>query len=96
MKPHKVLLTVLLTMLVLSLAVPSGAAPAGPLAQVIEGAKKQGTVSAKLHSNFTQNSMYRLEKEIKDKYGVDLKIELKVPLKIGYFCYQYSNRCVMV
>jgi iron(III) transport system substrate-binding protein len=55
----------------------AGAAPAGALLQVIEGARKEGTVSVKLHSNFTQKSMYRLEKGIKDKYGVDLKIKFQ-------------------
>ncbi len=51
------------------------AAPAGPLAQVIEGAKKEGTLSAKLDPGLTEKSIYRLEKEIKEKYGVDLRIK---------------------
>ena len=58
----------------LCVVVSAGAAPAGPLAQVIEGAKKEGTVLAKLPPGFAQKSMYRLEKNIKEKYGVDLKI----------------------
>jgi ABC-type Fe3+ transport system substrate-binding protein len=59
----------------ISWAVPfAGAAPAGPLAQVIEGAKKEGAVALKLAGGPTQKSTYRLEKEIKEKYGVDLKV----------------------
>ena len=50
-------------------------APTGPLAQVIEAAKKEGTVSAKLNPGFTQQSMYKLERAIKERYGVDLKIK---------------------
>jgi iron(III) transport system substrate-binding protein len=59
----------------LSVIPPGDAAPAGPLAQVIEGAKKEGTVTVKLTPGFTQKSMSRLEKEIKDRYGVDLSIK---------------------
>lgn len=53
----------------------AAAAPTGPLAQVIEGAKKEGTASVKLVAGFTPKSISRLEKEIKDKYGVDLRIK---------------------
>ena len=60
---------------VLGLVLSAGAAPAGPLSQVIEGAKKEGTVTAKLVPGFSQKTMPRLEKEIKDKYGVDLTIK---------------------
>ena len=60
---------------VLVLVISAGAAPAGPLAQVIEGAKKENVVLAKLVPGFTQKSMSRLEKEIKDKYGVQLTIK---------------------
>jgi ABC-type Fe3+ transport system substrate-binding protein len=48
-------------------------APA-PLAQVIEGAKKEGTVSVHLAPSLKQEAIRRLEKEIQGKYGVDLKI----------------------
>jgi hypothetical protein len=58
-----------------SMVPATGAAATGLLTQVIEGAKKEGTVSAKLASGFTEKSMYRLEREIKEKYGVDLKIK---------------------
>lgn len=58
----------------LGIAALASAAPTGPLAQVIEGAKKEGTCSFKLTMGFTQKSMDRLEKEIKARYGVDLKL----------------------
>ena len=51
------------------------AAPAGPLAQIIEGAKKEVTVTLRLRSGFNEKSMARLEREIKEKFGVDLKIK---------------------
>ena len=44
------------------------------LAQIIEGAKKEGAVSATLKSSFTPRSMERLKKEIRDKFGVSLDI----------------------
>ncbi|MDP2647003.1 MAG: ABC transporter substrate-binding protein [Desulfobacterales bacterium] len=47
---------------------------AKPLDQVIEGARKEGTVSAKLRVTIAPKSMKRLEREIKEKFGVDLKI----------------------
>ncbi len=50
-------------------------AQAQTLAQVIEGAKKERTVSAKLKSTLTPKSMGRLEKEILGKYGVTLEIK---------------------
>lgn len=59
------------------------AAPAGPLADVIEGAKKEGTVSAKLLSTLSEKSMVRVEKEIKEKYGVDLKIKFLPATQFG-------------
>ena len=61
--------------LVWGLVLPAGAAPSGPLAQVIEGAKKEGTVAIKLTPGFTEKSMSRLKKEIKDKYGAELTIK---------------------
>ena len=54
---------------------------ASPLAQVIEGAKKEGTVSTKLAVTVKETSVQRLEKEIKAKYGVDLKIN-NTPLTV--------------
>jgi ABC-type Fe3+ transport system substrate-binding protein len=45
-----------------------------PLAQIIEGAKKEGSVSVTLKSSFTPRSMERLKKEIKDRFGVNLEI----------------------
>jgi ABC-type thiamine transport system substrate-binding protein len=42
---------------------------------VIEGAKKEGVLSAKLVPALTEKTMYRLEREIKQKFGVDLKIK---------------------
>lgn len=49
--------------------------PTGALAQIIEGAKKEGSVSAWLKSTLTPKSMERLEREIKERFGVDLKIQ---------------------
>ena len=59
----------LLGLVQLAGAALAGPLAPGPLAQVIEGAKKEATVSVKLVSSYTPKSMYRLEKEIKDKYG---------------------------
>lgn len=53
----------------------AGAAPLNPLNQIIEGAKKEGTVDVVLKSSFTVKSMERLEKEIKEKFGIALKIQ---------------------
>ncbi len=78
MKRKEFFAIVLAMAVLLSAAVSAGAAPVaptGPLAQVIEGAKKEGTVTAKLVAGFRPEAMGRLEKEIKDKYGVDLKIK---------------------
>ncbi|MDP2646598.1 MAG: extracellular solute-binding protein [Desulfobacterales bacterium] len=52
----------------------SGAA-AGPLDLIVAGAKKEGRVLVQLRSTFSGNSMIRLEKEIRQKFGVDLKID---------------------
>lgn len=52
---------------------------AGPLAQIIAGAKKEGTVTVGLRSAFTELSMKRLEREIKETFGVDLAIKF-VPM----------------
>lgn len=48
--------------------------PAGPLAEIIAGAKKEGAVSIMLATNYTPKSIERLSKEIKDRFGVELKI----------------------
>jgi iron(III) transport system substrate-binding protein len=52
----------------------AGGACAGSLAQIIEGAKKEGEVFIKIRSSLTANSMKRLEKKIGEKFGVRLKI----------------------
>ncbi len=54
----------------------AGAAPAGPLDQIVEGAKKEGTVSVKLRTGLIPKSMQRLEKEIRQRFGADLDIKL--------------------
>lgn len=59
----------------LAVMLPAGAESAESLAQVVEGAKKEGTVFIKTVHGFTEKSMYRLEQGIKDKYGVALKIK---------------------
>ena len=50
----------------------ASAALVGPLAQVIEGAKKEGTVSVKLEDSYPEKSMYRFERGIKDRSSVPL------------------------
>lgn len=63
----------------------AGAAPLSPLDQVIEGAKKEGAVSVVLRSSFTPLSMERLQKEIKEKFGVDLKIKFSPSANMSKF-----------
>ena len=55
---------------------PALAAPVAqpPLSDIIKGAKAEGAVSTKLASSMPQDAVPKLEKLIKDKYGVDLKI----------------------
>jgi len=48
---------------------------------VIEGAKKEGTVSTKLAVTVRETTVQRLKNEIKAKYGVDLKIN-NTPLTV--------------
>ncbi|MCG6534292.1 MAG: extracellular solute-binding protein [Syntrophales bacterium LBB04] len=43
--------------------------------KVIDAAKKEGSVMVKMRSSFTSKSMERLEKEIKERFGLDLKIQ---------------------
>ncbi len=48
-----------------------------PLAQLIEGAKKEGTVSCSLVASYTPAPLVQLlRSNIKDKYGVDLDIKI--------------------
>jgi ABC-type Fe3+ transport system substrate-binding protein len=54
--------------------VPASAPIRSPFAQVIEGAKKEGTVSVNLAPTLKQTSIERMTREIKAKYGVDLSI----------------------
>lgn len=52
------------------------AADVSPLARIIEGAKKEATVTVQISpSAHTAASMKRLSREIKGKYGVDLEIQ---------------------
>jgi hypothetical protein len=60
---------------VLGVVLLAEAAPAGPLAQVIEGAKKEGTATMTLKSSVPPKSMVRLEKGIREKFGVNLAIK---------------------
>ena len=60
--------------LVLGIFFAAGTVRSQPLTQVIEGAKKEGAVSMTLRTGFTPKSMARLEQEIKEKFGVELKI----------------------
>ncbi len=67
-------LTSLMGIILLCFAESIPAAESNPLAQIIEGAKKEGTVSVTLKSSFTPRSMDRLKREIKEKFGVNLEI----------------------
>ncbi|MDP2645308.1 MAG: extracellular solute-binding protein [Desulfobacterales bacterium] len=67
----RIIVTALFFLGCLALAATAGA---DPLAQIIDGAKKEGRVSVRIRSSFSDNSMKRLEKEIREKFGVDLKI----------------------
>jgi len=59
-----------------SYAPPARSADVGPLARLIEGAKKEGIVKVQISpSSHTAKSMKRLSMEIKAKYGVDLDIQ---------------------
>lgn len=69
----KIMLIVLSGFFAVAAARQSTAAPA-TLSQIIEGAKKEGAVSCMLKSGLTPASMTRLEKEIREKYRLDLKI----------------------
>ncbi|MBI2997639.1 MAG: extracellular solute-binding protein [Deltaproteobacteria bacterium] len=52
------------------------AADVSPLARIIEGAKKEATVTVQISpSGHTATSMKRLSREIKGKYGVELDIQ---------------------
>ncbi|MDP2643658.1 MAG: ABC transporter substrate-binding protein [Desulfobacterales bacterium] len=72
---RRLMVTWMSAFLVWVLVLSGGTAPAGTLDEIIAGAKKEGTVSLKLRSGFTPKSMGRLEKEIRDKFGVDLKVK---------------------
>ncbi|MDP2645713.1 MAG: extracellular solute-binding protein [Desulfobacterales bacterium] len=60
---------------------------AGPLDEIIAGAKKEGTVFFLGKSAFTSNSMKRLEKEIMEKFGVKLNVQFtpsgSMPKEVG-------------
>jgi hypothetical protein len=55
----KITILTLSAIFILGVILPASAAPTGALAQVIEGAKKEGTVSVKLVPGFSQKSMVR-------------------------------------
>lgn len=52
----------------------SGTANADSLAQIVEGAKKEGKVLAHLRSGINVNAIGRLQKELREKYGVQIEI----------------------
>ncbi|MDP2643812.1 MAG: extracellular solute-binding protein [Desulfobacterales bacterium] len=70
-----VMLSSLLAALLWAVALWPGAAWSGPLDEIIAGSKKEGTVSVMLRAGFTPKSIARLEKGVKDMFGVDLKIK---------------------
>lgn len=69
-----VLVLLILAFVLLPFALVCAQQAPSPLAQVIEGAKKEGTVSVHLAPSLKQDAIPRLEREIRGKYGVDLKI----------------------
>ncbi len=50
------------------------AAQSGPLAAIVEGAKKEGTVSIKLHPGLAGKGIERLKRGVAERYGVNLQI----------------------
>ncbi|MBI4322395.1 MAG: extracellular solute-binding protein [Chloroflexi bacterium] len=60
-------------------AAPPSAPTTAPsaLAQVIEGAKKEGQVTVSLTGNFTKKGLDRLRDELKQTYGFDLRLEFE-------------------
>lgn len=73
MPGKKFVLTALQAMLLVWGVSWGEAASADTLTQIIEGAKKEGTVTLRLRSGYNEKSMARLEREVKEKFGVDLK-----------------------
>ena len=65
----KIMLKGLQYLLLSGIVLWAGAALAGPLDEVIAGAKKEGKVSVKLRSGFTPTAMGRLRKEIREMFG---------------------------
>jgi iron(III) transport system substrate-binding protein len=64
--------------LILGIATATSAAPKltpSALDKVIEGAKKEGTVTVILSPEYGEESMKRLEKEVKEQFGVALTIK---------------------
>ncbi|MDP2645862.1 MAG: extracellular solute-binding protein [Desulfobacterales bacterium] len=56
------------------LVLSAGTVSAKPLDSVIAGARKEGTVIVKLKTSLPMQSMKRLEREVKEKFGVSLNI----------------------
>ncbi len=81
--------------LALAFVFPLWAAPVDPLGAIIEGAKKEGTVSAMLRTGFTPKSMERLAREIKEKFGVGLNIRFtpnyNMPKELGLAIMEYKT-----
>ena len=65
----------LASLAVLGVFLWAGGAWPQTLAQVIEGAKKEGAVAARIKSGVTPKSIERLESEIKKKFDVELRIK---------------------
>ena len=68
--------------LILGVVLWDHAVRAASLVEIIEGAKKEGTVSVKFLSGVTPKSMERLRREVREKFGADLKI---LPTPTGDF-----------
>jgi ABC-type Fe3+ transport system substrate-binding protein len=60
---------------ILGVVLAASAAPQSALDKVIAGAKKEGAVTVNLMAQYGVESIPRLEKEIKERFGVALKID---------------------
>ena len=58
----------------LSCKTPAFEAQSGPLTPLVEGAKKERTVSLKLHPGLAGKGIERLKRGVAERYGVDLQI----------------------
>jgi ABC-type Fe3+ transport system substrate-binding protein len=70
------------------------AAQAGTLAAIVEGARKEGTVSLKLHPGLAGKGIERLKRGVAERYGVALQIayvpSASYPLALAKAMFEYK------